>query len=76
MLVHIALTLSMVHDASGATGGRNTPITDADDVLGASGGRKTLGLPVVSNVAERPAAVARSPAGQEPQEEHLIADMA
>ena len=82
----------MSHDASGATDGRNTPTTDADDVLGATGStpttdvrnlsmpntpttgsRNALVLPVVSNVPERPAAVARSPAGQEAQEEHPIA---
>ena len=41
MLVHIAPTFSMSHDAPRATGGRNTPTTDADDVLGATGSTPT-----------------------------------
>ena len=60
--------------SSGTTSGRNTPITDADDILGASGGRTillpaTLLLHKVSNVGEWLVAAGRSPAGQETQQE-------
>ena len=54
-------------DVLGAIGSISTT-----DVLGATG-RTRVFLPVVSNVAERPAAMARSPAGQEAQEEDPIA---
>ena len=54
-------------DVFGAIGSISTT-----DVLGATG-RNALVMPVVSNVAERPAAMARSPAGQEAQEEDPIA---
>ena len=54
-------------DVLGAIGSISTT-----DVLGATG-RNALVMPVVSNVAERPAAMARSPAGQEAQEEDPIA---
>ena len=54
-------------DILGAIGSISTT-----DVLGATA-RTRVFLPVVSNVAERPAAMARSPAGQEAQGEDPIA---
>ena len=54
-------------DVFGAIGSISTT-----DVLGATG-RNALVMPAVSNVAERPAAMARSPAGQEAQEDDPIA---
>ena len=57
----------MSHDGPRATGSISTT-----DILGATA-RTRVFLPVVSNVAERPAAMARSFAGQETQEEDPIA---
>ena len=57
----------MSHDGPRATGNISTT-----DILGATA-RTRVFLPVVSNVAERPAAMARSFAGQEAQGEDPIA---